>query len=312
MSQQVTIVMYHYVRPLERSRFPALKALSVERFARQLDHIVAAYHPVTVEQILESLRSPGYELPPRSILLTFDDGYSDHFQHVFPHLDSRGIQGCFFPPVEAVLHHKVLDVNKIQFTLAAYPDPYALLNDVLSLLDEYRSEYELESVDDYRDRAREVHRYDSATVIAFKRLLQRELPEPVRRDIVNRLFQKYVTRDEAAFASELYMTPEQMSCMIRHGMHFGCHGYSHAWMDQLTTEAQSHEVDQSLGLLVKLGCAGKGWTMCYPYGGYNASLLKMLQDRGCQLGFSVEPRIADLAAENPLTLPRIDTNDLPS
>jgi hypothetical protein len=50
----------------------------------------------------------------------------------------------------------------------------------------------------------------------------------------------------------------------------------------------------------------------YPYGGFNDSLLEVLRARDCRLGFSVEPRIADLAIDDRLTLPRIDTNDLPS
>lgn len=98
MSRPVTIVMYHYVRDLKRSRFPAIKGLSVERFCRQLDFIQTNYTPITVENLLESLERRGEDLPPDPILLTFDDGYSDHFTNAFPHLDARGIQGCFFLP----------------------------------------------------------------------------------------------------------------------------------------------------------------------------------------------------------------------
>ncbi len=121
--RKVTIVMYHYVRELGRSRFPEIKGLSLERFSRQLDHIQANYTPVTVEMILDALKSPEQSLPPNALLLTFDDGYSDHFTNVFPLLDARGIQGCFFPPARAILEHKVLDVNKIHFVLAAVRDP---------------------------------------------------------------------------------------------------------------------------------------------------------------------------------------------
>ena len=119
MSRKVTIVMYHYVRDLEHSRFPAIKGLSVERFCRQLDYIQAHYTPIAAEDLIGALSPAKKELPTNPILLTFDDGYSDHFANVFPLLDARGIQGCFFPPAQSVLEHKVLDVNKIQFILAA-------------------------------------------------------------------------------------------------------------------------------------------------------------------------------------------------
>lgn len=312
MSRKVTIVMYHYVRDLEHSRFPAIKGLSVERFRRQLDYIHARFTPITVEDLIRALSPAKQELPPNPILLTFDDGYSDHFANVFPLLDARGIQGCFFPPVQAVLEHKVLDVNKIQFVLAAVSDLEALVDQVFSSLSEFCTKYPLKSKEDYFKAIPEQHRYDSRNVTVLKRLLQRELPEPVRAEIVRRLFAEHITTDEASFARELYMSADQIACLRRHGMHIGSHGNTHAWLDRLSPDAQGIEVDQSLQFLKTLGVGPNEWTMCYPYGGFNDSLLHVLQTRHCQIGFTAEPRIADLDLDDRLTLPRIDTNDLPS
>jgi peptidoglycan/xylan/chitin deacetylase (PgdA/CDA1 family) len=304
--------MYHYVRDLARSRFPAIKGLSVERFRRQLDHIQTRYTPVTVEKLLGALRSRGEDLPPNPILLTFDDGYSDHFDNVFPLLDEGGIQGCFFPPAQVVLEHKVLDVNKIQFVLAVSPDAAVLLDRVFAWLDEFRSQYEINTKEGYLQTLSGEHRYDPREVVIFKRLLQRELPEQVRVEIVRRLFAEFVTADEAAFACELYMSVEQIACLRRHGMHIGSHGYSHAWLNHISPEAQACDIDRSLDFLERLGVTRDGWSMCYPYGGFNDSLLEILRARQCRIGFGVEPRVADLDVDDRLTLPRLDTNDLPS
>jgi peptidoglycan/xylan/chitin deacetylase (PgdA/CDA1 family) len=304
--------MYHYVRDLGRSRFPAIKGLSLERFSRQLDYIQARYTPITVETLTDALQSPEEALPPNAILLTFDDGYSDHFANVFPVLDERGIQGCFFPPAEAILEHKVLDVNKIHFVLASGRNPEILLDRVLKIVEGTDPDYPLQSKDFYLQKLGGDHRFDSREVITLKRLLQRELPEPIRRPVVQGLFAEYVTADETAFACELYLTLDQISCMRRHGMHFGSHGYSHAWLNHLSPEAQTLEIDRSLEFLKNFGVTADNWTICYPYGGFNDSLLKLLRSRGCGLGFSVEARVADLDQDERLTLPRIDTNDLPS
>ncbi|MGB6193621.1 MAG: polysaccharide deacetylase family protein [Terracidiphilus sp.] len=312
MSRTVTIVMYHYVRDLARSRYPAIKGLSLERFTRQLDHIQAHYTPVSVEDLIEAVESPATQLPPNAILLTFDDGYTDHFLNAFPMLDARGIRGCFFPPAQAVLEHTVLDVNKIQFVLAAMPDVPALLDQLFLDLEEFRSSFELKSREEYYALVTEVHRYDPHEVIVLKRLLQRELPGPVRNEVVRRLFARYVTADEAAFAVELYMSLEQIDCMRRHGMHIGSHGYAHAWLDSLTPAQQVDETDRALHFLNRFGVRPDNWTIGYPYGGYNQSLLDVLRPRGCQLGFTVEPRMANLDTDDRLALPRLDTNDLPS
>jgi peptidoglycan/xylan/chitin deacetylase (PgdA/CDA1 family) len=312
MSRKVTIVMYHYVRNLEHSRFPAIKGLSVERFCRQLDYIQARFTPIAAEDLIGALSPAQKELPTNPILLTFDDGYSDHFTNVFPLLDARGIQGCFFPPAQSVLEHKVLDVNKIQFILAAVSDVGSLVDQVFFSLSEFRTKYPLKTKEAYFHSIPEQHRYDSRNVTVLKRLLQRELPEPVRAEIVRRLFAEHVTTDESSFACELYMSVDQIACLRRHRMHIGSHGNTHAWLDRLSPDAQVIEVDQSLGFLQTLGVGRDEWTMCYPYGGFNDSLLHVLQTRDCQLGFTAAPRTADLDVDDRLTLPRIDTNDLPS
>jgi peptidoglycan/xylan/chitin deacetylase (PgdA/CDA1 family) len=303
--------MYHYVRDLKRSRFPAIKGLSVERFCRQLNYIEAHYTPISVEKLLAALES-GEDLPSNPILLTFDDGYSDHFANVFPLLDARGIQGCFFPPAQAVLEHTVLDVNKIHFVLAAVQDAGTLLDEVFSCLAEFRSEHGLKSREGYLLGMTGEHRYDTREVTIIKRLLQRELPESVRAEIVRRLFAKYVTADEVAFACELYMSVDQIACLRRHGMHIGSHGYTHAWLNHVSSDTQAIEIDRSLDFLQKLGIGKDDWTMCYPYGGFNDSLLQIARGRQCRLGFTVEARVADLDTDDRLTLPRLDTNDLPS
>jgi len=308
----VTIVMYHYVRDLARSRFPAIKGLSMGRFCRQLDYIQSRYTPITAEDLLEALSCPNRDLPPNAILLTFDDGYSDHFDNVFPVLDARGIRGCFFPPAQAILDHKVLDVNKIHFTLAAVPDPAALLDEVFASLEEFRTEFALKSNEVYLSTVAAESRYDTREVTMLKRLLQRELPEPVRAEIVRRLFARHVTADEEAFACELYLSLDQIACLRRHGMHIGSHGYAHTWLNHIAPDAQALEIDRSLDFLQKLGVPTDAWSMCYPYGGFDDSLLQVLRDRQCQLGFTVEARVADPDADDRLTLPRIDTNDLPS
>src|SRR3984957_6663662 len=148
MTQSLTIVMYHYVRNLARSRFPAIKGLSLERFRRQLDYIESHYTPVTVGAVLASIAT-AEALPENAVLLTFDDGYSDHFINVFPLLDARRIQGCFFPPAQAILEHTVLDVNKIHFVLAAASNVGNLLEGVFSLMEEFRSEHGLKTREAY-------------------------------------------------------------------------------------------------------------------------------------------------------------------
>ena len=145
----------------------------------------------------------------------------------------------------------------------------------------------------------------------IKRMLQREIPEELRKSLVDELFRKYVTEDESAFSEELYMSLDQIAWLQSNGMYIGSHGYDHYWLDSLPPDKQRREIDLSLQFLKNVGSNPERWIMCYPHGGYNASLMDILAESGCVIGLTTEVGIADLNVNSALTLPRINTNDLP-
>ena len=104
--------MYHYVRRLAVSRFPRLPALDLDAFRGQLDFIRRHYTPVSVLDIVLATRGR-VELPPRAIVLTFDDGYTEHYQDIFPLLHRLKVPAAFFPAASSLIDRRVLDVNKI-------------------------------------------------------------------------------------------------------------------------------------------------------------------------------------------------------
>jgi Predicted xylanase/chitin deacetylase len=312
--KDITIIMYHYVRDLKHSRYPEIKGLDKNLFIEQLNYLKKYYNFVSVEQIIE-VNLEGKKLPPKAVLLTFDDAYIDHFTVVFPLLMQYGIKGAFYPPVKAVTKHTVLDVNKIHFILASIKDEDlpALLNEIKVLLDNYREEYALLSFEDYFNELAVANRFDCKEVVFVKRLLQVKLDEQLRRIMTDKLFQKIVGIDEAAFSRELYMSKDQIKCMIDCGMHIGSHGYDHYWLGSLSKEKQEFEIKESVKFIETVGGDINNWTICYPYGNYNEDTISLLKKYNCKLGLTTIVDIASLdeSEDTILKLPRLDTNDIP-
>ncbi len=306
----LTIVMYHYVRELKHSRYPEIKGLTVDGFKEQIAYIKKHYTVISGTELMDAIVE-GATLPPRPLLLTFDDGYIDHFTEVFPVLDREKLPGLFFPPAKCILEHKVLDVNKIHFVLASVPDKRSLVDYICKRIDENRNQYNLSTSAAYWENMGKPSRFDHAEVMFCKTMLQRELPLEMRQNITGELFSQYVTRDEASFSRELYMNPDQVRVLQNQGMYVGSHGYDHFWLNTLTSKQQEEEIDQSLMFLGSVGADVTRWIMCYPYGVYNESLLSVLKSRNCVVGLTTEVDLAHLGEHNPLTLPRLDTNDLP-
>ena len=110
------VIMYHYVRRIKNSKYPKIKGLELSLFEEQLRFLMAnKFKFATLQEVVEQ----PHKLSEKSVLLTFDDGYVDHYSHVFPVLDYYGIQGVFSMPGKILREGKVLDVNKVHFVLAS-------------------------------------------------------------------------------------------------------------------------------------------------------------------------------------------------
>jgi peptidoglycan/xylan/chitin deacetylase (PgdA/CDA1 family) len=307
----LSIIMYHYVRDLARTRYPATKGRDLPSFQRQLDHIARNFTVVTARQVINAVKR-GAPLPDNAAWLTFDDGYIDHYTVVFPRLHERNWQGSFFPPARAVQHGELLDVHRIQFILAASPDHDSIINDIRAFIDDHQGYGSVRSFTEYWDELAKPSEWDSAEVMFIKGVLQHGLPEAMRNELVGNLFDRFVSVDPAVFAAELYMTPDQLRTMIRCGMYVGSHGAGHYRLDHLDPASQASDIDASLDFLRVLGAPTDDWVMCYPWGAYNDTLLALLKSRGCAIGLTTKVAVAQLSTDNPLELPRLDTNHLPA
>lgn len=309
-NDKFSVVMYHYVRDLQNTRYPAIKGLDIRLFREQLAYFKRHYNFVTAAQVVDAFEN-GTELPPKSLLFTFDDAYIDHFTNAFPLLDEYGAQGLFFVPVKAIMNHEVLIVNKIHHVLAVCDKHInELVQQVKTLLAPYEGKDGVQTFEYYFDKLAVANRFDCKEVIFIKRLLQVELQEPVRSAIINQLFKKYVSSDEGAFSRELYMSKDQLKCMQRNGMIIGSHGYDHFWLGSLPKEEQLLELTKSVDFLKGLGVDMNTLSIGYPYGSYNEDTLDIAREFGFKLGFTT---VVDVASSTgiSLTIPRLDTNDFP-
>lgn len=88
---RVPIFMYHDILPEKKVFFDV-----TPDELRQHFELIRQQHlnPITLDQLVTHLRT-GLPLPPKPILLSFDDGYAGHYQHVFPMLKEFGYPASF-------------------------------------------------------------------------------------------------------------------------------------------------------------------------------------------------------------------------
>lgn len=300
--------MYHYVRDLSHSRYPSIKGLDYSLFKEQINFFGQHFHIITMENVLEALEG-GY-LPEKALLLTFDDGYIDHYMSVLPVLKAHKIQGSFFIPGKTFAEDILLDVNKVHFVLASAKEK-ELLQQLFEQMDYYRgNEYIYPSNEELFQEYGIASRFDTKETIFIKRMLQTILPEKLRNIITTNLFKEVVGIDEKKFARELYMNRDQIRMMKESGMFIGLHGYDHYWLGNLALNHMKRDMEKALEVMDEF-IEQDAWVMNYPYGNYNDGVVKYISDHGCRLGLTTEVRVADLDVDSQYEIPRLDCNDFP-
>ncbi len=94
----VPILMYHYVGPLpeDADRYRTELTVSAQRFREHIEFLVSqGYSSTSLYEVNNALLT-GAPLPPKPIVLTFDDGYTDHYTNVLPILREYNFTGTFF------------------------------------------------------------------------------------------------------------------------------------------------------------------------------------------------------------------------
>ena len=305
-SKNISIINYHFVREKPSINKIKLNALTKKLFINQLDFISEKYNFISAKDCISTIYNKK-DLPPNPVLLTFDDGYIDHYKTVFPLLVDRSITGCFFPVAKVIKERKMLEVNKIQLIIGS-TKINLLINDLRQLINENKSIYDLNDFEFYRNNISYKHPYDSKDVIFVKNLLQISLKPKIRNFFIDFLFKKYVTSNEKGICEELYLSFDQIRTMKDNGMYFGSHGYSHQWLNQLNYEEQKFEILNSINFLKDIKVNKNELMISYPFGGYNKSTISILKENNFKIAFTTTVGEADLSKNNAFTLERYDTN----
>ncbi|MDC3204470.1 polysaccharide deacetylase family protein [Pelagibacteraceae bacterium] len=306
------IVMYHYVRDKKTNKYQNLKFLSTEEFESQIIYLKKKYNLLDPSKVYENYNE-NKNLNSEDCFLTFDDGYADHYSFVLPILLKYNVKAFFFPPIISTIAEDVLDVNRIHHILACKNDPPLLYKEIKQMFYEMELENKYGDFDKYCQNLdhRSGNRYDENLSAIIKRLLQRDLDLEDRNEISNFLFNKYVSSDLRSFARELYMDINQLREIKSYGHEIGSHGFFHNWYSKLSEAEQSEDIQKSIKFLREHDLVGEKWSICYPYGDFNKTTIKILKNMNCSLGFTRVIPNNDGGYRTKLTIPRWDTNDYP-
>ncbi len=306
MSNNLSIIMYHYVREINKSNFPRLNVLKLSEFKNQLDYLQKNYNILDFEDFIYFIKNKK-KLPKNSCMLTFDDGYKDHIRYVFPELIKRKIRGLFFPSAKAILENVVMDVDCIHLIIASISDNKILIKK-LDLLCKLNGFTEVDIKANWKKYGIAT-RFDTKEIRYVKGVLQNMFPLKTRNKILKSLFKSFVKSEPEIVSKNLYLSQKDLKVLLDNQMYIGGHGYNHLWMKNETKSVQKKEIDLTLDFLSKVGAKTENWIMCYPFGSYNRDTISLLKKKKCIAGLTVKLGVNKIFSKNLFELSRFDTND---
>jgi sugar transferase (PEP-CTERM/EpsH1 system associated) len=265
----LTILTYHRVLPLHQASAYPLPGMVMPRdsFEAQIARLARHYHVLPLPEALERLRA--HTLPPRAVVVTFDDGYRDNYEHAWPILRRFGLTATFFVVTD------ILDRTERLWWDEA--------NDAARRLRNGRFEHLPRFVQDAlaEGRGRDPAIAGLRLVEALNRASR---PERLQALDVLRVATGVGARDEHG----LMMSWAEAREMARSGMTFGTHSRTHAFLDELTHDEVRREIAGSPERIAEMLDAPAPW-LAWPRGRVMADSHELLRETGIQAAFSTEP-----------------------
>ena len=272
---ELRILAYHRVLDLhDEASFgadPELVSATVADFDLQMRFVRRHFHPLRFADVLDALEH-NRKLPPRSVVITFDDGHIDNYTNAFPVLRRLGMPATIFLSTEYIGSDRMFWFDRVACLLYFAPSgELRLLSTTFSCM-----------LADVASRR--------AAAGSLLQLLK-QVPDEQRRACLNELEQRLADAvPSAANPGRHCMSWDEVRTMVKGGIEFASHTVSHPILSRLADAALLHELSESrAAILRETGCDIP--VIAYPVGkrgAYDARVLRATEQCGYRLGISYE------------------------
>jgi len=276
------VLTYHRVDEVDAhpELYPGLISATPGAFDEQMAYLAKRFHTLSMSELLGTL-ARNEEVPPKSVLVTFDDAYTDFAEHAWPIMQRHAVPATMF-------------------VATSFPDHPTRLFWWDTLHDALRT---TEANCLTTPLGAHCLRTPERRAICFRRLRKyvKSLPHAEAMQFVDS-----VANDLRAQRTKSRVLSWDMLRQLAHeGVELGAHTQNHPMLDRVDLETTRDEVAGSMEDLRRE--AGSALPIfAYPSGHVNDAVVRAVKDQGVRLAFTTRRGVNDLARREPLLLRRIN------
>lgn len=279
----LTVIMFHRILDPDDPRWASCDpdyTLDAGLFQDCLAFFRRHYQAVSLDQVLAARRG-GARLPPRAVLLTFDDGWADNHDHALPALQAAGMPGLLFTVADAVGARQPFFQEQLIAALRLgrlqVGDVLAALRDRGIVLDTAAAE----GLDGMRRVIATLEQLDPASRAAVLAPLQPALDDGLRH----------------------MLDDDELRALAEGGVAIGVHGKTHVPFTRAADlDAELSGARAQVGGLLD---TEPPVTLSFPHGRYDDAIVERAFSAGYELAFTSDPGVNPVSPWPPALLARL-------
>jgi peptidoglycan/xylan/chitin deacetylase (PgdA/CDA1 family) len=256
--------------------------MKVENFERQMQYLSKAYQPISLEQVVQHIQA-SIPLPPRSISVTFDDGYADNYENAYPVLKKYGIPAAIFLTTGYIGSGEIPCWDKVYRILSQAKEGTLVFSNPSASLGTRLKEIKLNAP------------FNQRAIDIVVRMINR-LPEKERNRVIEDFANQLSLPVDNFLGKNLMLSWEEVREMSVHGISFGAHSLTHPMLTSIPSEQARREIYLSKKIIEEQ--IGKSVTLfAYPRGDFNGHIQQMVKEAGYSAAVSTTPGYNSLKSD---------------
>ncbi|HLW85839.1 MAG TPA: polysaccharide deacetylase family protein [Candidatus Sulfotelmatobacter sp.] len=258
-AQGLAVLAYHGILPRGYESTDATfddNLLSAEAFRQQIRLLKASYRVISPEEVFHWTESK-FSFPPRSVLLTCDDGLLNNLTEMLPVIEEEGVRCLFFvtgasaDDGRATLWYEELLLLFLQATAGSFTISSA--------------DIEISGVFDRYEQRREVWWNSVKQLSQFQAASRKAFLDAARIRLRPDGGVSFPGSDSALERRFRLLSPGELKQLESAGMTIGAHSMSHPLLSHLPSELARAEVSESRSCLEAV-LGKRVWAFAYPFG----------------------------------------------